>query len=233
MQRRFWTLVAEGFAIVASILLAFAIDAWWEARGEHAAAQAAMRRLISEYEQNLEKLADVRQRHEDVLGAIAGIMPLFAPDQSALNASDDVGLRLVGTLSNPVFTPRLGATRSLQASGELALIEDADLQAMLSEWESAVRDVIDWQEIERMHGEERIVPLTYDFIAWPDVDAALGNEEQPSAFASDYDALFRSRRLEGLYFNRRWNNRESVRRIDELTGQTEVLIERLRSQLDD
>ena len=220
---------------VASILLAFAIDAWWEERGERRTERAALARLIAEYESNLAGLDAVRREHQQVLEAIDKLMAYFAPDQQSLTREDTdrVGNLIADTLTNPKFDPQLGATQSLIASGDLSLISDAGLQTLLSAWPSAAQDLIDWQVIERTHGEELIAPFTFDYVAWPGID--LGDEfpATGSAFTSDLNGLFRSMRLEGLYFNRRYNYQRAIDRITTLERTTRVLLERLRLALED
>jgi hypothetical protein len=45
---------------------------------------------------------------------------------------------------------------------------------MLTEWPVAAQYLIRWQDVEHMRGEELILPFTYDYVAWPDVESALG-----------------------------------------------------------
>ncbi len=91
-------------------------------------------------------------------------------------------------------------------------------------------NLIEWQVIERMHGEEIILPFTYDYVAWPDVDAAMGLLEKSSQFDSDHNALFSLSRFEGMLVNRRYNVAELVVDIEVLEEKTRQLIERLENQ---
>ena len=57
-----WKRIAvEASAIVASILLAFAIDAWWSARQLHLDEQHILRQLEAEFEANTTLLAERRR----------------------------------------------------------------------------------------------------------------------------------------------------------------------------
>lgn len=227
---RKWTLLVEAMAIVASILLAFAIDAWWDARSDRSAERAALDRLLTEYDQNLALLAVDKNVHQKALTATGQLLAMVGPNRRFRGDTAEIGKILVACLTNPTFNPRLGATNSLIASGDLRLIGDAHLQAMLSQWPGSAGDLLEWQEIERNHGEELILNLTYDFVAWPDVDFALGLSERPSAFDSNFSALLTSRRFEGLLNNRRWNLRNIMRGIGKLEADTIQLIERLKAR---
>ncbi len=226
-------ILAEGGAIVVSILLAFAIDAWWQERSDRTREQTAIRRLIVEYETNLQRLENDRADHQNVLTATGRLLDLIGPDPAEVQDPDAMARLLIDCLTNPVLEPRLGTTNSLIASGEIRLLQDEEIQSKLTEWPMLAQELIEWQEIERMHGEELILDLTYDYVAWPDMDVALGFEGNPSRFDSDFEGLLSSMRFEGLLDNRRWNTREAIERIDDLETETRALIERLESQLAD
>lgn len=101
---------------------------------------------------------------------------------------------LLDCLTNPKFVPNLGTTNSLIASGDLRLIGDPEIQRMFTQWPATAQVLTEWQEIERHHGEELILGLTLDYIAWPTIDGLLDGSLQESAFDSDYEGLFSSRR---------------------------------------
>ena len=226
-------ILAEGGAIVVSILLAFAIDAWWQERSDRAREQTAIRRLIVEYEANLQRLDEDKGDHQDVLTATNQLLDLIGPEPAEVEDPDAMAQLLIDCLTNPVLEPRLGTTNSLIASGEIRLLQDEEIQSALTAWPMLAQELIDWQEIERMHGEELILNLTYDYVAWPDMDVALGYEGNPSRFESDFVGLLSSMRFEGLLDNRRWNTRNAIERIEVLEAETKALIERLESQLAD
>ncbi len=226
-------ILAEGGAIVVSILLAFAIDAWWQERSDRDREQTAIRRLIVEYEANFDRLEADKKTHEAVLAATDQLLDMVGPDPAEVEDQKAISRILIACLTNPVTEPRLGTTNSLIASGEIRLLRDEDIQSNLTEWPMLAEELIEWQQIERMHGEELILSLTYDFVAWPDMDVAFGNDGNRSRFESDFEGLLSSIRFEGLLNNRRWNTRVAIERIEKLKVVTAALIERLESQLED
>ncbi len=62
---------AEGIAIVVSILLAFAIDAWWDGSREREREATVLEGLQTEFEANRERLEYNLGRHERVEDAAA------------------------------------------------------------------------------------------------------------------------------------------------------------------
>ena len=98
-------------------------------------------------------------------------------------------------MQNARLTPNLGATSALMSSGDLGLIEDPDIQGLLSKWGADLKTINDWQEIERMHGEELLLGLTFDYLSWPNLDQFIGGTQTPSQLESDYAGLFSSKRF--------------------------------------
>ena len=76
-------LAAEAIAIVASILLAFAIDAAWDERNERMEEKEVLRSLQLEFEANRDEAANVVLTHERALRYGAELMSL-ARDTKAL-----------------------------------------------------------------------------------------------------------------------------------------------------
>ena len=101
---------------------------------------------------------------------------------------------------------------------------------MLTQWPTTAQVLIEWQEIERNHGEELILGLTLDYLAWPTLLSLIDDSNRPSALTSDYQGLFSSKRFEGLLNNRRYNTRVSIGRIEELEADTQVLVNRLETR---
>jgi len=86
-----WARVAvDGLAIVASILLAFSIDAWWGARQQHDAERALLQALLDDLREKQVLLADMNrfdkaivESAETLLRVAAGSEP--APDEDTID----------------------------------------------------------------------------------------------------------------------------------------------------
>lgn len=85
---RRYTLLVEAIAIVASILLAFAIDAWWAARADRSAERDAIDRLIVEYRQNLALLAVDKETHHSALTATGQLLAMIEPSKQPVFAQE-------------------------------------------------------------------------------------------------------------------------------------------------
>ncbi len=134
-------LLAEGVVIVASILLAFALDTWWDATKERREERAALESLHEEFAGAREQLAFYLGAHERIAGAAGGLGALV---RRALAAGEpavvvpDSALALV--YIPPTFNPMLGTLDGLLASGRLGLLRDPELRRSLAAWEGRLRE---------------------------------------------------------------------------------------------
>lgn len=164
------------------------------------------------------------------MAATERLLAMISPEPAAVIADEGLAQNFLDCLTNPKFIPTLGTINSLVASGDLRLIRDPDIQRMLTQWPTTVQVLIEWQEIERNHGEELILGLTLDYIAWPTLLSLVDDSNRTSALKIDYQSLFSSKRLEGLLDNRRFNTRVSIGRIKELEADTQELVDRLETR---
>lgn len=228
-----WFAVALDFIIVVvGVLFAFQVTEWNELRKDRAFERLALERLIDEYQQNRVLLAEDTDRSQRTLDATRTLLSMIAPEPDPTISDESVAPLLNDCLSNAKLIPSLGVTHSLKSSGQLSLIQSPEIQSALSQWEVSAQGKIEWQEIERVHGEELILGLTFDYLAWPSINRYNSGPESPaeSALTSDYQGLFSSSRFEGLLLNRWYNTHHSIKRSAELDLETIRLIELLEAR---
>ena len=229
-----WTAVALDFVIVVlGVFMGIQLGNWNERVAERGLERSALERLTVEYNNNLKILAEDREKAVRALTATKELLSMIAPAPDPNITDESVAQLLMDCMQNAKFVPTLGVTNSLTASGEIRLIGDPEIQRLLSQWPSTVQYMAEWQDIERNHGEELILGLTYDYLAWPNIDNYLeGQPLEKSALESDYQGLFSSKRFEGLLHNRRYNTAESIRRMDEVRAETQTLIALIETRLE-
>ncbi len=89
--------LAEATAIVLSILLAFAIDAWWQQLVERREEVQLLSALRTEFAVNLERVAEISAFHAD-LRATAEALLSAAADSGSEPAADSVA-KLIGDVT--------------------------------------------------------------------------------------------------------------------------------------
>ncbi len=112
----------EGAAIVASILLAFAIDAWWDNYQADNDTQEILDAVRLEMESNVTRLQDSIAHHVAIVDAVR-----VAQNQGSIDGLVDTAVIDVET-----FEPSTGALETLVATGMLGEIDDPALRISLA-----------------------------------------------------------------------------------------------------
>jgi len=134
----------EAAAIVGSILLAFAIDAWWEERGLRIEEQQVLQGLREEFlsvrgvlSAHLNETLDDLQKMENFLvAAESGNIEEAGP------IVDAVMLVLLNPMTSDIGNGTLAA---LLGSGRLEILRDRTLRTKLASWEGIIGEVWDDQ----------------------------------------------------------------------------------------
>lgn len=121
----------EATAIVVSILLAFAIDAWWDDVQSDARTREILDAVHLEMESNLSNLQDSIAHHEEIRRAIG-----LAQDQFSID-----GLLNEAVIAVEVFEPSTGALDTLIATGMLSNIDDPGLRISLAAFQGLAQDL--------------------------------------------------------------------------------------------
>jgi hypothetical protein len=133
-------LAAEATAIIISILLAFAIDAWWEDRGERAAEQLLLKRLRADFIDIQAAIRFVEEEHLEASAACVALMNF--PAGQPLPASPEVD-RMVAIvfLTSRTLNPGSGAVAVFLGSEGAQLVHNQPLADLLLAWSGLLEEV--------------------------------------------------------------------------------------------
>lgn len=134
-----WTRVAlEAFVIVGSILLAFAIDAWWAERQEREAERDYLGRIHRDLENSRENIVEHAAHYEVIIRHGEAVLPI-------LDGSNPVPDDTLGFLTSVIQVTRMaepvvsrGAYSDLLSTGNLRIIRSDEVRNALSEFYTAV-----------------------------------------------------------------------------------------------
>jgi len=182
-----WTrILVEGVVIVGSILLALAVDQWWEGIELRQDERAILERLAGEFEANAVQLETKGGQHEEVLVCGEALLEV-----TGLSERDGIALDSLSTLywnffKTPTYDPEDGVLNSLITSGEMGIITNDRLRTALAGWPSLVKDLKEdedraWEYVDRVifpFIDREISLRSLQFIQRPDL---LG---RPSDFQS-------------------------------------------------
>ena len=149
----------EVIAIVGSILIAFALDAWWDGRSDRVQEVALLTALEEDFavaDSSFEvtkagHLAEVQSSKELIDYGESGQIPV---DQRARIDT------LVSTqFSRRNFDPPMGTVQSVLGSGRIDLITNQDLITELTRWSSVVEALQRMETDSRRHFNEYVFPF--------------------------------------------------------------------------
>ena len=137
--RQWFAVIPQALAIVASILVAFAVDAWWEERNDQRWQTEQLIALRDEFVANRDALIEVVRDDRRIADEVQALL-------SKLKGSDIGDVVLVDASNVAALTAwrtsdvATGALDALLASG-LAEIEEPELRRRLAEWPSDVQNI--------------------------------------------------------------------------------------------
>jgi hypothetical protein len=138
-----WISIAvEAAAIVVSILLAFAIDAWWTEKKESDVEYVALQALRSDFVSSREQMVVVLQSLEYARKDFARFQSAAPAELVDINP-DAIRQIISGLIRNHTFDPVTATLDALANDGRLGLISDAQLLKRLSRWRSELDNIED------------------------------------------------------------------------------------------
>lgn len=202
-KKRAGPLALEAALIVVSILLAFAIDAAWDGREEGRRGGELIAALHADFTRNQELLASARAAHESYRQAAQDFLALATPGSPRPGAAIP-DATLIGLVSWYTYDPALGSLHSAIASGQLALIRDADLRVALAGWIDSVEDLNELETVDRGHAQ-RFAEIAFEYVPFRSAVVRLGAGDslgRESTARPDYEGLLSSLRAENVATNR-------------------------------
>ena len=132
----------EAAAIVVSILLAFAIDAWWAEKNERNVEHEALRALHSDFKTSRDNIESVIRSLEDGRASFARFQSATPAELTEIN-TDAVGPIISSLLKNNTFDPVTATLDALANDGRLGLISDSQVLRQLSSWRRDLDNIAD------------------------------------------------------------------------------------------
>lgn len=146
----------EAAAIVGSILLAFAIDAWWEGHKDRQDEEEYLVALREEFSDSIQIASENEELRRKVVEAHVA---LIAQIQGEPRASESDLYEWVSLLSYPLrYYPRRAVYNDIMASGGTNLISSSEIRIALAEFEQGIRYLEQFDETSWAVWEQRIQP---------------------------------------------------------------------------
>lgn len=137
-------LTLEATAIVGSILLAFAIDAWWEERQDHREEQQILQGLHAEFEENHTVLQRHLARHLVGIQSLERVLDAIERGRDK-DVASTIDAALTGMLTPSTTDLGSGVLDALLSSGRIEILTNRNLRAKLAAWAGVIGEVWDDQ----------------------------------------------------------------------------------------
>ncbi len=229
-------LFVEGVLIVASILLAFGIEAWWVSRGEQAAEVEALQHLHDEFTATAERLAQTGERHESILRSAKRLLSMTGPTPPANLDTLAVDSLVLDLLGAPTVEPESVTLDALIGAGRLDLLSSSELRRELASWSSAMADLAQEEQLAVEQMDQRFLPLIWDYVPVVTIGVTAlaggyGGDVEPSRFPRRYGELFQERRFENAVEERMNSSRRSLRDLRRVEGIVQRILQLIDREL--
>jgi hypothetical protein len=242
-------ILVEGTAIVASILLAFAIDAWWDEQKERADEREVLLALKAEFEVNKREAKAVIDHHEDSVQRIREFKSM-RPDLIEAMAPVDSRILVASFASPRTFDPQRGSVRALIGAGKLGILRDHALRDALMSFMTIVEDADEdryymgetslwvWRELLRLGGPWRMLPTSYELGDCKDTNSnrycyiVEHTRDLPDITTAELLLIQNDKVLMGLIDRNKIHSVRYASEVNEMLEQIERTLERIESGLD-
>ena len=149
---------AEMTLIIAGVLLALAVDAWWEEKSEREAEVSYLRALNQDFAANRDGLQAQIILHENLITAGDEVLNLI---KSGLEESSDEFFFKInnGLYFFQSWTPVVGAYDNIMNSGELLYIENRQIRNELSGFQRRMELIQQMEELQTRNFYDRQSPF--------------------------------------------------------------------------
>jgi hypothetical protein len=224
---------AEFLVVVSGILVALALQSWWNDRAARMQEETLLQRFRVELVGNRARFSEAADAQNKILDSARTVLKWTGPNAGAVDASDFESH--VSQLLNPLPTYR-AATSELDAmlgSGQLGLIRSVELRAKIAAWPVALQRLRRTEDILVDEVIDEFYPYLVERIPLINLDIRVGFiAGQPlSKFERNYEAVLRDVRFENHVENRWFNGINILTRMEAIRAVEEEIIKLIDGEL--
>jgi hypothetical protein len=216
--------------VVFSILLAFAIDAWWDGRAARDREQDLMEALVTELAAATDDIEQYRDHHARVADAGSELIGLRGePRVSRERADSLLGVIILGR----PYSPSGAVLGSLLGSDGAAGLSDPDAAVRLARWRQSASNLAAHSGIVAYHVTNDLNAYVNRYIPYRTLDLAAGSVDgiQPSSFPTNVLSLMEDVEFENVVYNRYYLASRAVEEAEEVLALTREVVASLRRGL--
>jgi hypothetical protein len=234
--------LAEGFAIVVSILLAFGIDASWGEWEEGREETRLLQALETEFRANQTQLEFRTAWHRDIEEALLALLSAATDPQSTISSDSIDSLLGMASWFNNQSTFEMSANDALVLSGKLSLVSNEALRQRITAWNRKVASVTRNEAQDYDTFSEVWMPFLRDYGYLPKVNNAItvqpGSGEATYGFAVpsdpsrvDHKELLTDHRFHNVLVHRLWVQTDILNAYRRLQPELSSMLELLNGEI--
>jgi hypothetical protein len=227
--------MVESVAIILSILLAFAIDAGWDAIKERSQEKAYLVSLLSDFKETRSRINESTDAHMRFIDSASQLLGIHGSDAPNIE-SEALENMLSAVFFNwqSLFLPS-GSRDALFASGDIEIIDKEELRAMLAAWPSVVADAAEDDSLIANDIMNNLAPYLHSKIRTRNV-VRISNPDAaaliPRIESVNYDAIWNDPLFENLVTFRIVNEAYAVDENERLSEAVNDIIRVIEEELD-
>ena len=228
-------LSVEAAAIVASILLAFAIDAWWDDFQQRRQTQTLLTELEVAFSENvrlIEENIELVNRFQEILRHFITVEP-----DGAAQISPELTFDTLESIWRPITTPNNNSILIARIeSADVNLLKYPRLQSAIAQWRSEVSELDERRELLVANEAEALLTMGRHpeiGLAWVDVaSGVLPPQSVPHLSASMMRSAREDKDIMALAARKAWLNRIHLNALRRSRETSVAVIELIRVALD-
>jgi len=227
-------ITTESIAIILSILLAFAIDAGWEAMKESEQEKVLLVSLLSDFKEIRSRIDENTERHEKFIETGIKLLSMDATKATKI-ASNDIDEMLGAVFFDFVslYLPS-GSRDAIFASGDIGIISNKQLRAKLAAWPSRVIDAAEDETFIANDIMNNLMPYLRRNVNTRNIAKRtnlISAELIPGTAPERYDALWKDPMFDNLVSTRIMSETFSIRENTSLRENAEDIIQIIEQEL--
>lgn len=208
--------------VTAGILIAFALDAWWDSRATAEQEQVHLRALVSDLQLNVALLTTQIQLEARVASSCQDLLRLARTERA--DATPSLGRLVTQVFNSSRYEPVMGAYEALVNSGGLTLIRDEALRGALAGFAAKVRG-----QYAESWSNEHYFAFVRDFGGR--VVLLIAQDASENTREREFQQMLRDPKFQEHLAMRFYSERDIAGKYSELLRQAEELLVQLRAQV--
>lgn len=216
----------EFLVVVTGILVALALQAWWNDRSARQQERELLQRLRTEFVNNRTRYSEAVEEQKQIIQSAHTVLQWTGPEAAAVDATafeTHMNL-LLGPL--PVYRGSTSELDAMLGSGQFALIRNDELRAKIAAWPVALERLRRTEDILKDEVIDEFYPYAVERIPLINLDIQAGTfvGQPTSRFPRNYETVLRDVQFENHVENRWYNGNNILQRLELVRGMEEEII---------